>query len=375
MDLPLDAIATIFIFLIGLPAILLQTLPAEVRKVVLQERKQEVVMFTVSPIVLAALLVSVGIYLSGPWPGAGTTPSAARAWAEFVWLGVIALLILTAGGAALLLTERWRRSSVVARLYQAASRSIPAYGHPGERVLRNLIDLGVQSPAGRDKSLVLDSLIQLTEATQARDGYDGAQLEPMIDGLEEIFAASPHFASAENFLDSAELLLGLILDSQGKKHSDDLKMSIQAAALLGRLSLRHEQSHIQLRFLEALAFAGDSEQIGYTTWASRAILQIGAEALTQDSTLVAMTALSKMELLVMRHSPASGDLASDFVGLLAHFWDREETGRDYARRFLDRSDELLDAPLPEVIAAARESCIRTARFDTGDRLARMNDSL
>lgn len=64
MSLPLDAIATIFIFMIGLPAILLQTLPAEIRRTVLQERKQEVAAFTLGPLVLASIMVAVGLYLT-----------------------------------------------------------------------------------------------------------------------------------------------------------------------------------------------------------------------------------------------------------------------------------------------------------------------
>ncbi|MCG8419659.1 MAG: hypothetical protein MJE77_17135 [Proteobacteria bacterium] len=369
MELPLDAISTIFIFLIGLPAILLQTLPAEVRKIVLQERKQEVVVFTVGPIVLATILVIVGVYTSRP--GDGSQDAVSRAQAELLWLVVIAVLLLIAGGAALLFTERWRRISVIERLYQSAAHAIPEHGRPAEPVLRSLIELGVQSPAGRDKSLVLGALIRLTSATQERDSYDGAQLESVIDGLEEIFTASPHYGSAENFVDSADLLLDLLLASQNRPHSDDLKKAIQVASLLGRASLRHEQSHIQVKFLDALAFAGDGDNIGYTTWASQAIFEIGSEALEHNSTLVAMSALSRMETLVMRHGPVRGGLALDFVGLLAHFWARKQTGRDYARHFLDHAGEFFEDPLAEVIASARSACMQTARFKTGDYLAMM----
>jgi hypothetical protein len=371
MELPLDAIATIFIFMIGLPAILLQTLPAEIRRTVLQERKQEVAFFTIGPIVLASAMVAVGMGLTAP-AGGGESEEAAMARAELIWLGLVAALLVISGASALLFTERWRRASVVNHLHWAAARGIPSRGRPIEEVLRTLVDLGIQSQAGQDKGLVIDALARLTRQTQACEGYDGAQLEDVITGLEDIFTAGAHVGSANNFLASAELLLELIMDGGDRTHSDDLKAAVQAVSLLGRGSLAHEQSHIQIKFLDALGWAGDA---GGASWASQAMFEIGGEAFESNNILVAMTALSKLETLVMRYSPVGGEIASDFIGLMAHCWGRGETGRMYCQRFLESAGEFFADPLPEVIRKAREECMNKARFTTGNHLARMLSAL
>lgn len=365
MELPLDSLATIFIFLIGLPAILLQTLAAELRHTVLKERKQ-VAAFTVGPIVLGMLVVGQGVYLTHPDFGGSGMP---KEHAELIWLVIVTALLGVAGGGAVLLTERWRRSSVIARLRRATGRGIALNGRPLEAELGAMVELGVQSRGGEDKTLIIEALDMLVADTQARPGYDGAQLEELIKGLEDVLVSGPYLASPNNFKAGADLLERLVWESRECAESDDLKMAVQLAGILGRAALRYEQPHIQIKYIEILAFAGEGDDIGYATWSSQALLELGSQAIENRRTLVAMTALSKLESLVLAHSPVHGELAFDYIGLLAHFHARQETGRDYCKRFLD--PELFAEPLPEVIRQARAACIEGSRFRTGDYLVRM----
>lgn len=380
MALPLDSIATIFIFLIGLPAILLQTLAAEVRHTVLKDRTA-VAFFTITPIVVASMLVALGLYLTDPSGPLAVTfrgpaaplgppgPIMTTERAEKIWLAILTALLGVCGGAALLLTDRWRRTSVVKRLRRAAARGIAAYGRPSEGALSTLVELGVQSRGGDDKTLIVEALHKLMLETQAHASYDGAQLEELIKGLEDVMVAGPFRASAPNFKASADLLEHLVWGSRDRDESDDHKMALQLASILGREALRFEQPHDQIKFVEILAFAGEGDNIGYAMWASQAMLELGGQAIESGRILVAMMALSKLESLVYTHSPVSGELAFDFVGLIAHFYAQRETGRDYGKQFLDAS--LFAEPLPEVIRQARGACIQSARFRTGDYLDRM----
>lgn len=365
MSLPLDSIATIFIFLIGLPAILLQTLPSEVRHTVLKERRQ-VALFTLGPIVVAVMVVALGVYFTHPLGPLGRLGERGM---EVVWFTITTALLFVCGGGALLLTERWRRVSVVARLRRAAGRGIALFGRPLEEDLCTLVELGMQSRGGEDKNLVIAALDELVTSTQALDSYDGAQLEELIKGLEDVLVGGPYKASAANFKAGAELLERLVWESRDADDSDDLKMAVQLAAILGRDAMRYEQPHDQIKFVEILAFAGEGRDIGYACWASQALLEVGSQAIESGRTLVAMTALSKLENLVLAHSPVEGELAFDFVGLIAHFHAQELTGRDYGKPYLDAS--LFRDPLPEVIRQARAACIQGARFRTGDYLARL----
>jgi hypothetical protein len=365
MALPLDSIATIFIFLIGLPAILLQTLPSEVRYTVLKDRRQ-VAVFTLGPIVAAVVVVALGVYSTHPRGPLGDMSERAI---EVVWFTIITTLLFVCGGGALLLIERWRRVSVVERLRRTAGRGLTIFGRPLEEDLRTLIELGVQSRGGEDKNLVLEALQALVTDTQACEGYDGAQLEELIKGLEDVLVAGPYKASAANFKAGAELLERLVWESRDADDSDDLKMAVQLAGILCREAMRYEQPHDQIKFVEILAFAGEGRHIGYATWASQALLDLGSQAIESGRTLVAMTALSKLESLVLAHSPVQGELACDFIGLLAHFYAQRETGRDYGKQFLDAA--LFAEPLAAVIRQARTACIQSARFRTGDCLSRL----
>jgi hypothetical protein len=374
MALPsLDAIATIFIFLIGLPAILLQTLPPEVRHTVLKDRLQ-VAMFTIGPIAVAVLVVGLGIYLTH---ARGPFGPMSEQRVELAWFVIITALLFVCGGGALLLTERWRRTTVVARLRRAAGRGIALNGRPHEKHLNTLVGLGVQSRGGEDKNLVIVALEVLVAETQARAHYDGAQLEELIKGLEDVLSSGPYSASAANYKAGAELLERLVRESRARPESDDFKMALQLAAILGREALRYEQPHDQIKFVEILALAGEGSaatgdlerQLGYATWASQALLEFGSEAVESGRTLVAMAALSKLENLVFTYGPVRGEMAYDFIGLIAHFHAQRETGRDYGKQFLDPS--LFAEPLPEVIRKARTACIQSARFRTGDCLTRL----
>ena len=357
--LPLDAIATFYIFMIGLPAILLQTLPAEIRQVIIEERKFEVALFTLGPLSAATAVVAVGVYLTYR-----VTPDDA----ELLWLLLLGVLLVICGGAALLLTERWRRSNVIAQLYLDAAVGIRRQGRPVEAVVNTLVDIGMQSKAGQDTGLVLDVLTDLARDTQDHAGYDGAQLERIIGGLENLFTSGDRPCSADNFNDSAQLLNSIILKSRVCKNSKDLQQAVEAASLLARASLVHEQSSIQLKFVEALGLAGHSRD---PTWATQALLEVGAAALNAGYVLIAMTTLDKQETIIGENAPVSGDMAEDFIGLLAHFWARQETGRQYSLEYLVRADQYFAAPLAEVIESARQRSMKKARFTTCDYLARM----
>lgn len=365
MQLPLDAITTIFIFMIGLPAILLQTLPPEIRRTVLQERKHEVVLFTVGPLCLATLFVGLGVWLTyRSDPG---DPNAAKR-AELLWLGLVAALLMVSGSSALVFTDRWRRINVVDHLHRAARRGIAKLGRPVEHVVHSLVDLGIQSQAGQDKGMVIHALAELTRETQRHDAYDGSQLEHVIKGLEDLFVAGNQQCSVNNFLASANLLEELIMESGSGTHRDDLEAAIQTTSLLGRASLEHEQSHVQIKFLDALGWAGDSDD---PTWATQALLDLGSCALEHGYVLIAMTALDKMETVIGKHCPVQGELAEDFIGLLAHFWAHEETGRRYSTEYLVHADRYFTAPLPDVIREARDRSMKKARFATCNHLTRM----
>jgi hypothetical protein len=134
--------------------------------------------------------------------------------------------------------------------------------------------------------------------------------------------------------------------------------------------LRYEPSHIQPKFIEALALANEVQRDA-ANWMSQALFEIGSKAAERQQILVAMAALSKLESLAMQHRPITGELAADFVGLLAHFWVAGETAKSYVLPILADAKIFFSQPLAEAIQSAQDHCKQTAKFKTADHLFEM----
>jgi hypothetical protein len=377
LPIPIDAIATVFIFLIGLPAIFLQTLPSEIRRVVLKRRRQ-LVTYTFIPIAFSGLVVVAGIRVSILCLKAAVSSSNNNEFLVFIWgsngellwLTVLLILLLIAVVAAIVLTARWRRETVINQLSGDAAQGISHRGRPVESELKDLIQLGKQSHPGQDKELVLQALANLAETVQMRPAYDGAQLEELIIGLEEIIVLGTQIGSPENFHTAADLLSDIIISACNKTHSHDLKLAIQTVSMLGRASLRHEPSHIQQKFVEALGLANEVQKDA-ATWMSQALFEIGSEAAERNQILIAMASLSKHEAIAAQYRPISDELATDFIGLLAHFWVHGETAKNYIIPILADASTFFSQPLPQAIQLAQAHCKQTAKFKTADHLFEM----
>ncbi len=377
MSIPFDAIVSFLIFLIGLPAILLQTLPSEIRKVVLKQHGR-LIFYTFIPFAVAISVVSTGIGLSifstqiaSAYPQMSQLLTMITAHdGNLLWTIVIITLLMIAGVAAAFFIRKLGREAVITQLAGSAAKGVSRQGRPIESKLKTLIQLGKQSQSGQDKGLALEALTSLAEKTQIRDDYNGAQLEDLIIGLEEVLILGPHKGSLENFHTAADLLADIIISASDKSNSDDLKLAIQTVSMLGRTSLGYEPSHVQTKFIDALALANQVQKAA-ATWMSQALFEIGRVAAEHNQILVAMAALSRLESLAMQHQPISGELAADFIGLLAHFRMQGETAKSYAKPILDDAPMFFTQPLPEVIRDAQVHCRETANFKTSDHLAEM----
>src|SRR5262245_41334238 len=172
--IPLDALTTIFIFLIGLPALLLQTLAPELLEIV-RKRRAQLAFFTILPIAVAGVVVMAGVWFSKWCMERRLTESGRHRFlkwllqetGELLWVFILLLLVFISGMAAIFLTHRWRREAVIQSLQNRAARGLARRGRLVEAQLTSLIQLGKQSAAGKDKDLVLQALALLAQAVQA----------------------------------------------------------------------------------------------------------------------------------------------------------------------------------------------------------------
>ncbi len=382
MSIPLDAVTTIFIFLIGLPALLLQSLAPELRKIIRQYRWQ-LISFTILPLFLAGILVAAGIELSHlgeqeksqPDFSASLLSKIVKYDGQLLWIFILTSLVLISGILAVVLSEQWRRDAIIRKLRKRAAKGIARDGRPIEEELKGLIQLGRHSDLGRNKDLVLQALAELASATQTCKRYDGQQLEVLIKGLQDVLILGPlHLGSLENFHTTADLLAEIVIPAARARHSEDLKLAVQAISVLARTCLNFSNSFLPMKYLEALELLHAGEHTA-ATWMSQALFEIGSEAIANEQTLVAMAALSKLDGLAQRRPRLAGELAHDYLSLAAHFWKHGETGQRYAMRMLEGIAPAFTLDLPEALQAAQAHCAQTAKFATSDYLLEMLQGL
>lgn len=378
MSIPLDAITTIFIFLIGLPALLLQSLAPELRKVVRQSRWQ-LVSFTILPIVISGIIVAGGIWLShlkNKLPKAPPSLDKVLQYdGQLLWISILTSLVLIAGVLAILLSEQWRRDAIIRKLRRRTARGLASKGRLLEEELMHLVQLGRHSHSGRNKEIVLQALAELAASVQNGKAYDGRQLATLIKGLEDVLILGPlNLGSLENFRGAAGLLSDIVIPASRARHSEDLELAVKAISVLARTSMCFETSLLPMKYLEALEFLylGDHAAV---TLMSQALFEIGSEAIEEEQPLVAMAALSKLDGLAQRQTRIEGELAHDYLSLIAHFWNNGETALRYAAKILTSVQQAFTLDLPEAIQAAQAHCAQTAKFKTADYLLTMRASL
>ncbi len=357
--IPFDALTTLLVFMVGVPAVVLQTLPPEVRRVVTKRWSQ--LLANAGIPVLAALL---GIAAALVLEARSDLP------ARWIWSTLLAALFGLVVVTAFHIPRRYgRRDVVVQRLEQEVGREVTATGRLVDESLYDLVELGKLSEAGREKQLVLEALLNLTDRVCTHPAYTGDRLEELVIGVVDILPPTTRRGSITNFNTASAILRRIVTRSQPAGRPAfkqvDLIRAIRALSTLGRAALDLGNDSIPLAFVQTL---GATRAERAETFVSQALFEVGVAAVRRGSILVAMGCQADLQGLVEGRSPASGELVADTLGLLAHFWCSGETGHEYARVRLERMVPDLQQDLDEALGAAVEHCARTTQFQTADLL-------
>jgi hypothetical protein len=360
-EIPYDALVTLFVFLIGVPAVVLQTLPPETRQFV-SKRPAQLVVDAVIPSAMALAVLSAGV--------------AARrvGWAEgdSTWALVLGGSLLIGVLAALHVARKYgRRDAVVRRLEREAAAELDRGGRLAEDPLHDLVEFGRRSEPGRARQWVLESLLGLTSQTCSHPRYSGDGLEDLITGVVEILLAGSGEPNPQNMAVATALLRIPMraldhADQEAFKQADALH-AMYAANRLGRSALRLENDASVLRMVQGVGVTGRRHP-STSIAASQVLFELGVAALERDKPLVAVAALGHLSNLVEENAPAGGELVADTLGLLAHFWADGETGCRFARERLERLEPRLADDLPRALAATAEHSARRTLFRTADRV-------
>jgi hypothetical protein len=364
-DIPFDAVTTLLMFLVGVPAIVLQTLSPEIRRIVAKRWGTLVAGLSI-PALFGVVLFAAGVYVRD-------LPEPALTW---TWSGILLVLALTGFLTIFNTLGRFgRRIAIVQTLAREAGRRIGTSGRLDEESLSDLIDLGRQSEPGREREMVLDALLELTTRVSAHPRYAGDGLEDLVAGVLDIALAPlnpQNLSSAINLLGSVVIQYETQQERERPLRHADLISAIRALAKLGRSALRLENEGVALAAVQAV---GAMKAERTETFVSQALFEVGVAALGGGQVLVAMAALERLMTLIEARGTTRSELVADTLGLIAHFWVSGETARQYAGARLARVGAQLEGKLDEALEAAARHCATTTQFRTADQLQRMRRAL
>lgn len=392
MNIPFDALSTFFIFLIGIPALVIENQAPELRRIVLRRPRSRWLYFRTGVwIVLALVIIGLGVFLDllpndNPatddrilsFALVGLNYTLHEAW---IWLGVFALLVVISIVATVRFLRRYGgyrgilddlHKEIIKPLRQDA---VPYLQHDS---LKDLIELGRQSDAGQDKDQVLQEISRLVHQVCAHPKYRGDSLEDTIKGLVGVVGADPNVGSSLNFEAAAKILEHILTGEQRTvplERTDDISDAIRVLSQLGRQAARQLKAQIEIEatlnvYLETLDLAADKYSASLTD-VTQALLELGSVALEEHQMVIAMGALQKLIILLESTSPPQQELTADVLGLMAHFWGHGETSRALVRARLGDIQPVLTKPLPEALGEAQQHCAQTSRFKTSDCLHEM----
>ena len=356
---PYDAITTMLVFLIGLPAIVFQWLPPEVRQIIVR-RPGELLLDAGLPIALGLMIVTAAIIVP---------------LANDLWPGILgALFVLSLFTAFRIPIKYVRRPAIVGRLARRALRPKDTQNPLDERALMDLIELGRQSQPGEEKQLVLEQLLGLARTVCAAEHYDGDQLAELLVGVLEVAVRGPQTGSTQNLATAADAL------KQPLRHFDhntpgfkqtDLLHSVRALSRIGREAIRIDSESVPMAVVQALGSTG-AQHPATAVATSRALFEIGVDAVERNHVLTGMSAVqSSLALVDSNGVIRSNDVVADALGLLAHFWASGETARRYAASHLAELADTIPDDIQAALQAAAEHCARTTQFTTSDKVLAM----
>ena len=362
-EVPFDGIITLLVFMVGVPAVVLQSLPAELRLVVTQ-RWGRLLRSVGIPVLAAFVVIITGEVLTGE------NGFAAPRWVwTLVFVALFSLVVLIA----FRIPRRYgRRDAVVRMLEEEVGQTIAREGRLVEDSLHDLVEVGKQSEPGRDKEWVLGALANLTERVCAHERYNGDALQDLVLGVLDIVLNARQGRSAQNFGTATNLLRTIVTRYELSQDADfsqaDLIAAIRALSRLGRAALGLENATIALNIVQA---SGGIRADRTETLMSQSLFEVGIAALSAQQMLIGMAALAQLVNLVDSRRPAAGELVADTLGLLAHFWFAGETAKEYARVRLERVVDSLEKDLVSALDAAADHCAQTTQFRTADLLRRL----
>lgn len=378
MQIPFDGIMTLLIFLIGIPALILQLISSAERRAVLKKESfsSDVQSFLIKALlilVIGLLIQFLLIFLLADYA------DAIRNFVEqLIWLSIFSCLFYLILQVSKQIPEQYgRREKIVEKLVSDVLNESRGKGHIAGGTFNDLVNLGKQCDPGQEREMVINAFKDIVKAVLAKSEYKGDSFEVLIDELVHILVSNPEPKDLSNFNATIKILSIILSTDKNLETDDDKQRALHAVSKLGRTLIIHfksvERDGIILDYIDSLEFALTKKEM--LTEVSQALFEIGVCAVEEGQDFMVVAALDKLTSLAEIYPPLPKEFVADMLGLLAYFWTKEGSRKKIAEKKLREIESLLPKSVILCIDEARAHCLNTMYFDAADKLSQMRKDL
>ena len=369
MEIPFDGILTLLIFLVGIPALVLQLISSAERRAAMKKDG----LYVRSPLYIALAVISVGLLVQFWYTYASNDDSSGSFRSmvqQGIWLVIFTPLFVLVLAVAKRIPEQYgRREKIIEKLTQDVLKEANAKGRIAGGTFNDLANLGQQCDPGQEREMVVDAFQRLVKATIKRPEYNGDSFEVLIDEFVHMLAANPEPKDLGNY-NTAIKILSEILSARGDL---DKQRAVHAISKLGRTLIIHfnsvERDNIILDYIDSLEFALTKREM--LTEVSQALFEIGICAVEENQDFMVVATVDKMTSLAENYSTLPNEFVAHMLGLLAHFWARGGSRKEFVETKLRELEIFLLKDRIASLEAAKVHCQQTMYFDVADELAQM----
>jgi len=374
MEIPFDGILTLLIFLVGIPALVLQLISAAERRAAVKKEGLDVR----SSLTVALIVVVIGVLVQF-WYAYSTNSSDSKSIIQqAIWVGTFIPLIILVLRVAKTIPEQYgRREKIVEKLTREVLEELQSKARVGGGTFADLANLGKQCDPGQEREMVVNALKEIVKVVIAKPAYKGDSFETLTDELVHMLASDPEPKDLNNY-DIAIKILSAILSAQPLSGTeDDKRRAIHAASKLGQTLIVNfksvERDNIILEYIDSLELALPQREM--LTEVSQALFEIGVCAVKEGHDFVFVAALDKMTALAEAYPPLPSEFVTDLLGLIAHYWVKEGSRTRLARDKFQEVRKFLGKPILPMLETAERHLVNTMYFDEADKLAHMAEDI
>lgn len=373
MEIPFDGILTLLIFLVGIPALVLQLISATERRAVLKEGRLDVRSFLMK----ALWVLGIGLLLQFGFAAFWHFPSdqvTGKLIEQIIWLGIFGTLFYFAWQVAQQVPEQYgRREKIVDKLTQEALKDAQRKARVGGRTFEDLANLGKHCDPGQEREMVVAAFLEIVKAVLVDPRYAGESFETLIDELVQMLASNPEAKDLSNYKMAVEIFSSILAADHSVETDDDKQRAVHALSQLGRTLIVNfrsvERDNVILNCIDSLEFALTSPHM--VTEVSQALFEIGVCAAQADHDFVALAALDKLTSLAERQPSLPVEFCADMFGLLARYWGKDGSRGEYASSKFEEMIQFLGRNKIQTLKSAQTHLVKTMYFDEADNVGKM----